>query len=280
MKITAILFLVIYLNLSYSKIPIQIISLEDILGTIPKMYSIPKKFSTMGDIRLYSVEDNSSIRFETKVLFAKIQNPAFRVVEYGKFGKKEEIYKRFKRKEDFLIMNGSFFGYYASTGKPYPIGLVISNNKIIRKPVFNSDWSESGIFFRQNKKNFIRKVSKKINYTYISEAIQSKPLLFELGEISKESYKDSYFDRIMLATTEKNEIIIFGVFDKDNKGASIPELLSISTLLEKKFQFKFQSAVLLDSGPSTYIYIPWIDMKIGYNGDKFIANALHFYSNK
>lgn len=106
-----------------------------------------------------------------------------------------------------------------------------------------------------------------------TEALQSKPILVENGAPAT-SDDSTTASRLAVAIDDAESLHVFAAYSDDSNGVSLQEFATLLSRIASHARLKRLSALNLDGGPSTRIYLPQLKRFIGKVGTGYVASLL------
>lgn len=219
----------------------------------------------------FSVNDPGSLINGLQVCVIKI--PSGEVsLKINAIQKKDSINSIFKKSavtRNSILVSGGFWGYNKNL-KEMPIGLVVSNKRIMNK---KANWKSGGVLFSIRDSIGVAPISL-IEGIDFDEALQSKPL------VVKDSRNDIYsndfncFDRVCVGISNRGEIVICGIFNATGRGLSLFEFAGLLTFSGRADAPDMKIALAMDGGPSSHIYIPQLGIHFGAEVVSYVPNLI------
>ena len=193
------------------------------------------------------------------------------VKEVLRFDDSYAIYKSETPANALLSINGGFFGYDAN--KRYiPLGLVISDGTIVNRKIA---WSGGGILLQ--KKGEHAKITKARKFKVSSgilQAVQSKPLIVEDSQVAIYSDDKERFNRTAFGVFPSGRIFVAGAFESFGRAVSLYEFAQLVTSIESAQGERPVTAIAMDGGPGSQIYIPQLKLHYGDPGKNYVPNLV------
>ena len=164
---------------------------------------------------------------------------------YPNFENKDTLEEGVKKYECKNLVSGGFYS------KDYsPIGLFISEEKIVNKSVENTLLNGYFILTKNNKAT--------IEKNYLGESIriglQTGPILIQNEQLQKLNLvSDKNARRIVAALTNENELYFIAFYDKESVflGPLLVDLPRLVNKIQDEMDIKFISAINLDGGSAS-----------------------------
>jgi len=84
------------------------------------------------------------------------------------------------------------------------------------------------------------------------------------------------FNRSAVAVDKNGDLIIAGAFDDDGDAVTLIEFSQFLATPRSKGGPEAFYALNLDGGPDAHLYFPKIGLHLGYSGQNYVPNAIHF----
>ena len=192
-----------------------------------------------------------------------------RLRDVRKKGAITSIYNENIPKGASVAFTGGFFGY-AEDGGLAPLGLAISEGEKIER---KHPWVSGGVVQFRKKLVEIVPIGKFSEQSDIITAIQSKPLLVEAGQNGIRISDSARFDRIAIATTSDNQVMVIIVSTPTGKGASLAEFASLLLRIKTRAGGSLNWALALDGGPGAHLMFGRIHC--GRGEPNYVPNLLY-----
>ncbi len=233
-------------------------------------YRVPASFGVEGEVRIY----REALGREITVVIARLSKSGlvFKARDRRASGEKKGIYTDAASRADLLVISGGFFGY-DTNGHLIPLGLLVDSGRRASRQV---KWSSGGMLFEDSAGIRIVRAADYKPETAPADAVQSKPMVV-MGGLNDMPVDDTHLsDRVAIGLTNTGDVLVAGVFgdDEDSNGATLHEMGDLMVAAGAV------SALAMDGGPSSHIYIPWLRMHLGYTGLYYVPNTLHFRAAK
>jgi hypothetical protein len=194
------------------------------------------------------------------------------VTDVLRSGVSSAIYESIKTNSDLVVMNGGFFAF-GSKNDFVPVGLVISSGK--RTSEFKN-WSLGGFVLQLRGTPTVVPLGQFGNLSGIEHAIQSKPMLVENSKIAIKSDPNPPFNRSAVAVDRNGDIIVAGAFAENGDAVTLTEFSQFLAVPRSNGGPEAVYALNLDGGPDAHLYFPRPELHLGYSGQNYIPNAIHF----
>jgi hypothetical protein len=192
----------------------------------------------------------------------------FKIGEIAQYGNENRIFEKATDEEDIVLISGGFWGYSKRENrKVVPVGLVISNGAVISD---KSTLIVGGILYSGKTVGICTPNEFKLS-TGIKEAIQCSPMLVKNAKNSMILETNNFSNRMIVAITNKNELLLLGAFMKDYRAVTLFELAEF--LVTK---LNVNAALAFDGAFGPHIYIPQKKLQFGFDGDNNVMNIIHF----
>jgi uncharacterized protein YigE (DUF2233 family) len=197
---------------------------------------------------------------------------AMAVTNVLRAGMADEIYQSARADSDIVIMNGGFFGY--GNKKDFvPVGLVIASG---RKTSERKNWSSGGFVLQIEGKPKVVPVKEFRMQPGIEHAVQSKPMLIQNSRVDIKSDPAPPFNRSAVAVDRAGAVIVAGAFSENGDAVTLIEFGQFLAIPRSEGGPGAVVALNLDGGPDAHLYFPKIKLHLGYGGQNFVPDVIHF----
>jgi phosphodiester glycosidase len=186
------------------------------------------------------------------------------------------VFAQTAAREDIIVESGGYFGD-KEDGTKIPIGLVVTRG---RQTSAKAHWQSGGILVKKNGETKVIPTSAFTPKERITEALQSKPILVKDGMNGILSNRPEFYNRTAVGLDAAGNYICAGAFSDDGHAVSLFEFAELLCRLRETGGPIMRDVLCLDGGPSSHIYIPSIQRHFGYAADRYIPNALRFFSKE
>jgi len=226
------------------------------------------------ELFIYEDRDPNSAGFGTKLCWMRLprSSTTLQVSDVRRSGPSSAIYESLEQERDLVVTNGGFFGY-GNKNDYLPEGLVIANGKVT-SPI--KKWSSGGVVARIHDASRVLSLKAFDGPAGVAHAIQSKPMLVQGGKIAIKSDSKSPFNRTAVAVDKNGDVIIAGAFDDDGDAVTLIEFSQFLAMPRSKGGPDAMDALNLDGSTDAHFYLPKIRMHLGYGGQNYVPNAIHF----
>jgi len=232
--------------------------------------------SSHPELKLHVYEDNdpSSPHHGLKICWMLLPRPSIRmkVSDIRKSGPSNVIYAALAQPSDVVVMDGGFFGY-GPNNSYVPVGLVITDGKVQSQ---RGRWSGGGAVVQGRALLTVVPMSALPSLDHLQHAIQSKPMLVEGGKMGIKSDSKPPFNRVAVGVNQDGNIIVAGAFQDDGTAVTLVEFSAFLSAKQSEGGPQAVYALNLDGGPDAHLYFPGIGLHMGYGGQNFVPNAIHF----
>jgi len=197
---------------------------------------------------------------------------ALAVTDVSRSGVSNEIYESVTTSSDAVVMNGGFYGF-GNKNDFVPVGLVIASGR--RTSEFKN-WSLGGLVLQIHGAPTVVPVSQFRSLSGIEQAIQSKPMLIEDSKIGIKSDPHPPFNRSAVAVDWNGDVIVAGAFAENGEAVTLIEFSQFLAIPRSKGGPEAAYALNLDGGPDAHMYFPKAKLHLGYGGQNYVPNAIHF----
>lgn len=223
---------------------------------------------------MYEDRDTQSPRHGIKLCWLRLPKSltSMAVTDVNRSGMSSAIYESLKKDSDIVVMNGGFFGF-GRKNDFVPLGLVIAGG---RQSSAIMNWTTGGLVLQSGGIPTVLPVGEFGSLTGIEHAIQSKPMLVEKGKIGINSDPNPPFNRSAVAVDKSGDLIVAGAFDDDGDAVTLIEFSQFLATLTSEGGPAAYYALNLDGGPDAHFYFPKIGLHLGYGGQNYVPDAIHF----
>jgi hypothetical protein len=223
---------------------------------------------------LYEDSDSHSPGFGIKLCWLRLPKSrvAMQVSDVRRSGPSSVTYESLRKDSDLVVMNGGYFGY--GTKNDYvPEGLVIADGKRVSS---TKNWPSGGVVVQTRQTLAVLSLKAFDVSSGVEHAIQSRPMLIENGKITVKSDPKPPFNRSAVALDTNGDLIVAGAFKDQGDAVTLLEFSQFLATPRANGGPGAVEALNLDGSTDAHLYFPKISMHLGYGGENYVPNAIHF----
>jgi uncharacterized protein YigE (DUF2233 family) len=259
------------------RIPASVQSLLTALRRSPAEHRTIRVNGYVYQLNSMLVTDPDDSRYGLSVVWMDVPESAYdvSVVDSRKYGTISSTFEAVPHlATDVLLINGGYFGQ-GNDSNYIPLGLVKTGGRVVSNL---RHWTSGGVALLGGPHGplTIVPIGNLQQYPNPFEAIQSKPLLVEDLRTGIRSDDHQRANRTAVGICVDGSILFVGAF-ADGGAISLYEFASLITS-DTFGPSPVSSALNMDGGPSSHIYLPGLHLHFGADTTTFIPNMIRLSS--